>query len=252
MKLTMVIPTYNEAENLSKLSEALFRLPIDNLNVLVVDDCSPDGTGEIADGLAREYSGRFSVLHRVGKRGLGTAYMDGFKRAILERADVIGQMDADFSHPIDKISPMLSALDHCDAVIGSRYIEGGSVDRNWPAWRKGLSAFGNFYARTILSLPVRDATGGFRLWRRETLMQMPLDMVRTNGYAFQVEIAYMAHRLGFSFKEIPIYFADRRWGTSKMSFRIQREAAIQVWQMLLRYRALNKEAVSPLHCVKHH
>ncbi|HSQ26457.1 MAG TPA: polyprenol monophosphomannose synthase [Anaerolineales bacterium] len=252
MKLTIIIPTYNESENLPTLVASLFALPLDQLKVLVVDDNSTDGTGDIADGLAAEYKGRFSVIHRSGKLGLGTAYIEGFERALAERADAIGQMDADFSHPVEKIPAMLEALNSCDSVIGSRYVTGGSVDQDWPLWRKGLSAFGNFYARTILGLPVRDATGGFRLWRRETLLQMPLDMVRSNGYAFQVEITYIAHRLGFSFKEIPIYFADRRWGISKMSFRIQREAAIRVWQMLIAYRHLHNEKPLQVHLINHH
>lgn len=252
MKLTIIIPTYNEAENLPKLVASLFALSLDQLTVLVVDDNSTDGTGEIADGLAAEYKGRFSVIHRSGKLGLGTAYIEGFERALAEKADAIGQMDADFSHPVEKIPVMLEALNSCDSVIGSRYVTGGNVDQDWPLWRKRLSAFGNFYARTILGLPVRDATGGFRLWRRETLLQMPLDMVRSNGYAFQVEITYIAHRLGFKFKEIPIYFADRRWGISKMSFRIQSEAAIRVWQMLFSYRHLHHEKPLQVHLINHH
>ena len=175
MKLTIIIPTYNEAENLPRLVASLFALPLDQLKVLVVDDNSTDGTGEIANALAAEYKGRFSVIHRSGKLGLGTAYIEGFERALAEKADAIGQMDADFSHPVEKIPVMLEALNSSDSVIGSRYVTGGSVDQDWPLWRKGLSAFGNFYARTILGLPVRDVTGGFRLWRRETLLQMPLE-----------------------------------------------------------------------------
>jgi dolichol-phosphate mannosyltransferase len=147
-------------------------------------------------------------------------------------------MDADFSHPPEKLLDMAEALKGADAVIGSRYVPGGSVDLRWPFWRKGLSAFGNFYARTILDLRVRDATGGFRLWRRETLQGMCLERVRSTGYAFQVETAYLAERLGYRFTEIPIYFADRQWGKSKMSFRIQREAAVKVWQMRRCYRDL--------------
>ncbi len=250
MKITMIIPTYNEAENLAKISAALFALPIDDLHILVVDDNSPDGTGKIADHLSYVYAGQFSVIHRAGKLGLGTAYIEGFRHALSEKSDIIGQMDADFSHPVEKIALMIDALSSSDVVIGSRYVAGGSLDERWPAWRKGLSAFGNFYARTILGLSVRDATGGFRLWRREALLRMPLKVIRSNGYAFQVETAYIAHRLGLKFTEIPIHFADRRWGTSKMSFRIQREAAIRVWQMLFRYRHINKDPylqVSYLH-----
>ena len=153
-------------------------------------------------------------------------------------ADAVGQMDADFSHPPEKLVELVNTLAQCDVAIGSRYVKGGSLDEKWPLWRKGLSSFGNFYARTILSMPLRDCTGGFRLYRREVLSTIPLGRVRSNGYVFQVEMAYLAHRLGFQFKEIPIYFADRRWGQSKMSFRIQLEAAVRVWQLLFAYRDL--------------
>ncbi len=236
--LTIVIPTYNEAENLENLLSALFALPLADLHVLVVDDASPDGTGKIADALVNKFPARLQVLHRSGKLGLGTAYISGFRQALAQGAEAVGQMDADFSHDPEKIPSLLDTLRTCDVVIGSRYVPGGNLDERWPLWRKGLSAFGNFYARFILGLPVRDATGGFRIWRRETLLQMPLERVRSNGYAFQVEMSYIAYKLGFKFQETPIYFADRRWGTSKMSWRIQREAAIRVWQMLVEYRGL--------------
>lgn len=238
MRLTVIIPTYNEAENLPRLVSALFALPLENLSLLVVDDNSPDGTGELAEMLAFEHPGCISVLHRRAKAGLGTAYIAGFQYALKSGAAAVAQMDADFSHPPEKLVELVQALETCDVALGSRYVPGGSVDERWPLWRKGLSAFGNFYARTILGIPVRDATGGFRLWRRQTLLGMPLELVRSNGYAFQVEIIYLAHLMGFTHKEVPIYFADRRWGQSKMSFRIQREAAIRVWQMRFRYRHL--------------
>jgi dolichol-phosphate mannosyltransferase len=180
------------------------------------------------------------VLHREGKLGLGSAYIAGFRHCLQDGADAIGQMDADFSHPPEKIQYLIQALEGCDVAMGSRYIPGGSLDENWPMWRKGLSTFGNIYARTILSIPMRDVTGGFRLWRRKTLMSMPLERIRSNGYVFQVEMAYVAHKLGFSFQEVPIYFADRRWGTSKMSFRIQAEAALRVWQLLGMYGDLHR------------
>jgi dolichol-phosphate mannosyltransferase len=209
---------------------------------LVVDDNSPDGTGQIAEDLAAQHSGCVSVLHRSGKLGLGTAYINGFRRALDENAEAIVQMDADFSHPPEKIIELLKALQTCDVAMGSRYIDGGSVDERWPFWRKGLSAFGNIYARIILGLPVHDATGGFKAWRRGTLLGMPLERVRSNGYAFQVEMAYLAHSLGYSFREVPFYFADRRWGHSKMSFQIQREAAVRVWQMRVEYRDLKRSS----------
>ena len=238
MKITIVIPTYNEAENLPKLLTALFDLPLPGLNVLVVDDNSQDGTGQIADDFAKKYPGRVSVMHRKGKLGLGSAYIQGFNELLKGDSDAIGQMDADFSHQPKKIPFLAQALESSDVAVGSRYISGGSLDEEWPFWRRWLSTFGNIYARTILHLPIRDTTGGFRLWRRETLEAMPLERVRSNGYIFQVEMAYAAYKLGYKFKEIPIHFAERRWGKSKMSFKIQREAALRVWVLPRQYRDL--------------
>jgi dolichol-phosphate mannosyltransferase len=240
MQLTVVVPTYNERENLPKLVQVLFGLPLD-IDLLVVDDASPDGTGDIAEGLKLEYSGKVRVMHRPGKLGLGTAYIQGFQMALAEGAEVLVQMDADFSHPPEKLIEMASALESCDVVIGSRYVKGGKLDERWPVWRRSLSAFGNLYARTILGLSVRDTTGGYRMWRANTLLGMPLDRIQSNGYAFQVEMTYVASRLGYRFDEIPIYFADRRWGDSKMSVEIQREAAVRVWQLLWEYRDLKPE-----------
>lgn len=241
MKTTIVIPTYNEAENLPKLVSALFSLPEPDLSLLIVDDNSPDGTGKIADQLSLETNGRVQVIHRAGKLGLGSAYIQGFQHAIELGAEAVGEMDADFSHPVEKVPELMRTIESCDAVIGSRYVTGGKLDERWPFWRKGLSSFGNFYARTILGLPIRDVTGGFRLWKRATLQAMPLERIRSNGYIFQVEMTYVATRLGYQFKEIPIYFADRRWGQSKMSFRIQIEAALRVWQLPGMYRDLRKK-----------
>ncbi len=238
--LTIVVPTYNEAENLPKLVSALFHLPIEGLHLLIVDDNSPDGSGALAEELAQERAGRMRVLHRPGKMGLGTAYIQGFRAALENGAQAVGQMDADFSHPLDKIPELYAALETYDVALGSRYVPGGRLDENWPRWRKALSAFGNFYARAILRLPVHDVTGGFRIWRRVVLQTMPLERVRSNGYAFQVEMIYLAYKLGFTFTEIPFYFADRQWGHSKMSFDIQREAAIRVWQIKREYRNLRR------------
>lgn len=238
MKTWIVIPTYNEIENLPKLVDTLFKLPIDDLTLLVVDDNSPDGTGELADELGRKMNARVRCLHRPGKMGLGSAYIQGFGFALQNGAEAICQMDADFSHPPEKILELQEALKTCDLAIGSRYVPGGGLDENWPFWRKALSGFGNFYARTILGLPIRDVTGGFRLWRSDTLKNMPLERVKSSGYIFQVEMAYIASKLGYTFKEIPIYFADRRWGKSKMSFRIQIEAAFRTWQLPGMYRDL--------------
>jgi len=239
MKITVVLPTYNEAENLPKLVSALFSLPLD-LHVLVVDDDSPDGTGRIADDLSRQHAGRVTVLHRIGRRGLRTAYLEGFASALATDADTIVQMDADFSHDPSALAAMADLLGSNDFVLGSRYVRGGSVDKRWPFWRKGLSAFGNFYARTILGLPLRDVTTGYRMWRREALQSIPFERIQSNGYIFLVEMAYLAHCLEFKIGEAPIYFADRRWGKSKMSFKIQAEAAFRVWQVLWNFRDLKK------------
>ncbi len=238
MHLVVVIPSYNEAENLSRIVSALFSLPLGDLSILVVDDNSPDGTGQIADKLALEHPKKFEVVHRSGKLGLGTAYIDGFRRAIEMGATAIAQMDMDFSHPPETLPILLTTIDSYDVVMGSRYVPGGGVEKSWPLWRKSLSGFGNAYARLILGLPVRDATGGFKIWRRETLLGIPMEHICSNGYAFQIEMAYLTYRLGFSFKEVPFYFPDRKWGQSKMSLHIQLEAAIRVWQMRFKYRHL--------------
>lgn len=237
MQITVVIPTYNEAENLPRLASALFVLPLD-LRLLIVDDASPDGTGRLAEELSEQYGGRLSVIHRPGKLGLRSAYLQGFECALNEGAQAVAQMDADFSHDPQSLPKMAARLSDCDLVLGSRYVPGGSVDARWPWWRKKLSAFGNFYARTILGIPLHDMTTGYRLWRREALLNMPLERIRSNGYVFLVEMAYLAHCLGYHIGEIPIYFADRRWGQSKMSFRIQVEAALRVWQLRWNYRDL--------------
>ena len=241
MNTTIVIPTYNEAENLPVLVPAVFNLPLPGLKILIVDDNSPDGSGQIGEDLGKQWPGRVEVLHRPGKMGLGTAYIQGFQHAIQQGAEAVGQMDADFSHPIEKIPEMVQALESCSVALGSRYIPGGSLDEHWPLWRKGLSSFGNVYARAILGLPMKDITGGFRLWRSATLTGMPLERIRSNGYVFQVEMIYVANRLGYTFQEVPFHFADRRWGKSKMNFRIQIEAALRVWQLPGIYRDLHKK-----------
>lgn len=241
MKVTIVIPTYNEAENLPEIVTKLFNLPLPELKILVVDDNSPDGTGQIAEDLGKQWGGNVDVLHRPGKMGLGTAYIQGFEYAIQHDADAIVQMDADFSHPPEKVLEMAQAIDRYSFVSGSRYIPGGNLDEHWPLWRKGLSSFGNLYARAILGLPMKDVTGGFRMWKRDTLAGMPLQRVRSNGYVFQVEMAYLASRLGYTFVEVPFYFADRRLGTSKMNLRIQLEAAVRVWQLPGLYRDLHQK-----------
>lgn len=238
MKIAAIIPTYNEAENLSSLFSALFALPLD-LHVLIVDDNSPDGTGQVAERLASQ-DGRITVLHRAGKLGLGTAYLTGFRTLLDKGVDAILQMDADLSHDPARIVDMVARLETSDVVLGSRYVPGGSLDDKWPLWRKGLSAFANLYARTILGLPIADVTTGFRLWKRQTLAGMPLDQIKSGGYVFLVEMIYLAHCLEYRVGEVPIHFAERKSGKSKMSFRVQAEAALRVWQVWWHYRDLRR------------
>lgn len=236
MKVIQVIPTYNEAQNLPILVEALFDLNFPNFHILVVDDNSPDGTGDVADALCKTHPNHMKVLHRAEKAGLGKAYIQGFRQALDDGADIVGMMDADLSHPPDRLPAMLDAISHADVAIGSRYVADGSVDHDWPFWRKGLSWFGNTYARTILGLPIRDTTGGYRLWRRSALEAIPFEESRSNGYVFIVELAYLAKLAGLAFTEVPIYFADRTKGESKMSLSIQIEAAWRVWQLRQYYK----------------
>lgn len=242
-QVMVVIPTYNERENLPKIVAALFELGIPHLQILVVDDGSPDGTGEIAEALSDQYDARVQVLHRAGKAGLGPAYLAGFKKALELGAKVIIQMDADFSHQPKYLPDLLAKIESADVVLGSRYARGGSVDHSWGLYRKLLSWWANrVYTPIILGLPVKDATGGFKAWRRNTLIGMGIDRVQSNGYVFQVEMNYVAHKLGYKIAEIPIYFPDRQEGQSKMDSSIAIEAALSVWQLLLRYRSLNDSA----------
>jgi len=241
VKITIILPTYNEAENLPKLVSALFLLPLD-LSVLVVDDNSPDGTGEIADDLSRTHPGRVYVLRRAGKLGLRSAYVDGFHKAFELGADAVVQMDADFSHDPSVLKEMARRIPDCDVVIGSRYIKGGSLDERWPLWRKILSGFGNNYARTILRFPLHDVTTGFRMWKRDALSNMPLDRIRSNGYIFLVEMAYVAFLMEYDIVEVPIHFEDRRFGKSKMSLMIQLEAALRIWDVWWHYRDMRSRS----------
>jgi dolichol-phosphate mannosyltransferase len=238
LRVAVIIPTYNEAENLQPMVSALFLLPLD-LKVYIVDDHSPDGTGRIADELARENQGMY-VIHRAGKMGLRSAYITGIQQALNDGADAVVQMDADFSHDPARIPDMARLLESCDVVLGSRYVAGGSVDTDWAAWRKALSGFANFYARSILGMPQKDVTTGFRMWRRLTLQGMPLDRIEANGYVFLVEMAYLAYCLEYKIGELPIYFAERRSGESKMSLKIQAEAAMRVGFVRWIFRDLRK------------
>ncbi len=240
VKTFIVVPTYNEKDNLPIMVEALFNLNIEDLNILIVDDNSPDGTGKIADEITEKHPDEVSVLHRKGKLGLGTAYLAGFKYCLEHEADQIVQMDADFSHNPEKVTEMIDRLKESDMALGSRYVKGGSLDEDWAFWRKGLSSFGNLYTRLILKMPIKDVTGGFRAWKRETLEGIPLERVKSQGYAFQIEMAYITHLKGYSISEVPIYFADRSRGDSKMSLIIQIEAARRVWLILFEYRDLKR------------
>jgi dolichol-phosphate mannosyltransferase len=224
----VVIPTYNERDNLPLIAAAV--LAGSNSRLLVVDDASPDGTGALADELAAASSGRLTVLHRSGPRGLGRSYLDGFARALAEPVDVICQMDADFSHDPGAIPTLAAAAAERDLVIGSRWVPGGRVV-NWPAHRLALSSLANFYIRAALRLGVRDSTAGFRCWRREALARLPLDRIESNGYAFQIEMAWEAARLGLRIGEIPITFVERRRGRSKMSWGIVLEALALPWRL---------------------
>jgi dolichol-phosphate mannosyltransferase len=222
----LVLPTYNEAENLEQIvAAALANLP-ESARVLVVDDNSPDGTGEIADRLAAGEP-RIEVLHRQNKEGLGPAYIAGFRRALAAGAGCVLEMDSDFSHDPADLPRLLEAAERADLAVGSRYVPGGGVE-NWTAMRKAVSRGGSAYARLVLGVGVRDLTGGFKCFRREVLEAIDLDAVNSRGYAFQVEMTYRAIRAGFDVVEVPIFFRDRVAGASKMSGTIVAEAAWRV------------------------
>lgn len=240
-KVMVVVPTYNEAENLSTMVGELLALGLPGLGILVVDDDSPDGTGQIADDLVQQHPDRVHVLHRTGERGLGTAYVAGFGYALDHGADYVIQMDADFSHSPSYIPQFLEAIEDYDVVIGSRYVSGGSLDEQWGVGRYLLSWWANsIYTHLILGVRVKDATAGFKCWRRATLEGIGLDRVRSNGYVFQVEMAYLTEKLGFCFLEIPIHFEDRRIGQSKMTMPVKIEAALQPLVIRRRHRGTER------------
>jgi len=224
----LVLPTYNEAENLEPLvAAARAKLP-PSARVLIVDDSSPDGTGEIADRLAAQHE-NVGVLHRPRKEGLGPAYISGFREALAGGAGLVLEMDADFSHDPAYLPRLLEEAKRADVVLGSRYVPGGGVS-DWGPLRRGVSRGGSAYARLVLGVDVRDLTGGFKCFRREVLEAIDLDAISTRGYAFQVEITYRALQLGFKVVEVPIVFRERRVGTSKMDLKIVAEA---VWRLPL-------------------
>jgi dolichol-phosphate mannosyltransferase len=246
-KTFVVIPTYNEADNLPIMAAELWALSIPDLSILVVDDKSPDGTGEIADELAAKRPDQFFVLHRQRKEGLGAAYVAGFKWVLARGADIVIQMDCDFSHSPQHIPEMLQELQDVDVVVGSRYIRGGQIDERWETGRYLLSWWANaIYTRFLLNLDVKDATAGFKCWRADVLRGIDLNTISSQGYSFQFEMAYITEKLGYRIKEIPIYFEDRRIGRSKLTVPIKLEAALRTWLVLWQYRDLTPAMRRPL------
>ncbi len=227
-KSLVIIPTYNELDNMPKLIPLVLSQD-DNINILVVDDNSPDGTADYVEELAMK-NDRIHLIKREGKMGLGTAYIAGFKYALQNNYDYIFEMDADFSHDPNEIKNFLAAIKDSDLILGSRYIHGVRV-LNWPMRRLLLSFFASVYTRIITGMPVRDATGGFKCFRRKVLEAINLDKIKSNGYSFQIEMTFKAYAKGFKIKEIPIVFIDRVKGKSKMSRKIVREAVTMVWKL---------------------
>jgi len=232
MNTLVVVPTYNERDNLPLLVPAVLAHP--GFRMLVVDDGSPDGTGQIADSLAQQYPGRIDVMHRTGQRGLGRSYVDGLKRALQTDATLICQMDADLSHNPEYLPALVAAATaEFDVVIGSRYLNGVSVV-NWPLHRIFLSTFANRYIKAVTGLSPSDCTSGFRCWRREALEKLPLDSVVSDGYAFLIEMLHEASRSGARIGEVPIIFVERRQGQSKISSGVLIESLITPWRLALR------------------
>jgi dolichol-phosphate mannosyltransferase len=247
MTTIIVIPTYNEADNLPAITAELFTLDVaEEIQILIVDDNSPDGTGQVADELAQNnYPERLHVLHRTGKMGLGTAYITGFRWALEHGADYIIQMDADFSHSPSYIPQMLAKIPDYDVVVGSRYVGGGELDERWSWWRWFLSWWANsVWTRGILGAHTKDATAGFKCWQRSALERIGLDRITSNGYVFQVEMTYVSEKLNFRILEIPIYFEDRRIGQSKMTVPVKIEAALRVFEIRWRHRNVKPIPVS--------
>jgi len=228
----VIVPTYNELDSLPRKVPRILEQD-ERIDVLVVDDGSPDGTGELAAEMAQA-DPRIRLLERGTKDGLGKAYLAGFERGLERGYDLLFEMDADISHPPDALPKMIEAAKEHEVVVGSRYVDGRVTVSNWPMSRLLVSYFGSWYARFITRMPVRDATGGFNCWRREVLQAVGLDRIRSNGYAFQIELKYRAFRKGFSILEIPILFMERDTGESKMSWQIVREAIWRVWALKIR------------------
>jgi dolichol-phosphate mannosyltransferase len=230
-KAVVIIPTYNELDNIQRLIPDLLSM-YPEINILVVDDNSPDGTGKYVKGLS-EQDKRIKIIERSGKMGLGTAYVAGFNYMLQNGYEYALQLDADYSHDPKEIKNMLETIKNCDLVIGSRYITGVNVI-NWPMQRLLLSYFANVYTRWITGMPICDSTGGFKCFRRKVLESIDLTKIRSNGYSFQIEMNFKTWKKGFKIKEIPIIFVDRVQGTSKMSKKIVREAIFMVWKLRIR------------------
>ena len=230
MRVLIVIPTYNERENIEEITTAVLEMPY-GFHVLIVDDNSPDGTGDIADRLAGAGE-RVHVLHNPAKRGIGPAYIAGFTWGLERGYDLLFEMDSDFSHRPEYLHDFMAAIEDADLVLGSRYICGVNVV-NWPLSRLLISYFANVYSRLVTGVPVRDATGGFKCFRREVLEAIDLTSIKSSGYIFQIEMTMRAHIRGFRIREVPIIFYDRTKGASKMSFEIAREAVWMVWKLRL-------------------
>ena len=230
-RVLVLLPTYNERENLPQIAGLLLAQP--NVRVLVIDDGSPDGTGQLADELAAASGGRLTVMHRTGARGLGRAYLDGMRAALATDAEVVFQMDADLSHDPKYVPDLVAASRDADVSIGSRYLQGVSVV-NWPLRRLMLSTFANWYVRTVTGMKVRDCTAGFRCWRRAAIAKMPLDQITSDGYSFQVETLFLALEAGCTVTEVPIIFVERRVGASKISGGVIRESFWTPWRLVLR------------------
>jgi dolichol-phosphate mannosyltransferase len=242
MTFLVVLPTYNERLNLERVAAGI--LKHDGASLLVVDDNSPDGTGQLADELAARYPGRVDVMHRTGPRGLGWSYIDGLRRALGTSVDAICQMDADLSHDPAYLPDLVGALSRFDLVIGSRYLRGVSVV-NWPLHRIMLSAFANRYIRAISGLSPNDCTSGFRAWRRDALARLPLDDARTSGYAFLTEMLFEAARRGCTIGEVPIVFVERQEGYSKVSSNVLMESLLTPWRLILRRGRLRRPSKDP-------
>jgi len=234
MNVLIIVPTYNERDSLPVLARRI--MADTSYRLLVVDDASPDGTGQVADALAGEHAGRIEVLHRTGTRGLGLSYLDGFRHALAGEADLVCQMDADLSHDPRYLPDLvrLASTTH-DVAVGSRYLDGISVV-NWPIRRLVLSTFANWYVRAVTGLTIRDVTSGFRCWRRRALAGLPLERIVSQRYAFLVETVFEAAQAGFSVGEVPIIFVERRQGASKMSGSVLFESMVMPWRLFLRHR----------------